>query len=89
MVCKLGLSLILNKISLEQAMIKFVGKENPNILVRGGRYEALKMLAKASRTLKNYNATHNDLNKMVHHLCKDILNNFSIFFEILKYNFIH
>jgi deoxyribodipyrimidine photo-lyase len=53
---------ISNKISLEQAMIKFT-KVNPNILVRGGRYEALKTLAKAARTLKNYNATHNDLNK--------------------------
>lgn len=63
---------ILNKISLEQAMIKFVGKENPNILVHGGRYEALKMLAKASRTLKNYNATHNDLNKQTSELSASI-----------------
>jgi deoxyribodipyrimidine photo-lyase len=53
---------ISNKISLEQAMIKFT-KVNPNILVRGGRYEALKTLAKAARKLNNYNATHNDLNK--------------------------
>jgi len=54
---------ISNKISLEQAMSKFVGKTNPEILVKGGRSEALKMLSKAVRTQKNYNAIHNDLNK--------------------------
>lgn len=52
-----------NKITLEQAMKKFVGKENPDILVHGGRPEALKMLSKAARDIKNYDATHNDLNK--------------------------
>jgi deoxyribodipyrimidine photo-lyase len=52
-----------NKITLEQAMKKFVGKENPDILVHGGRQEALKMLSKAVRTIKNYDAIHNDLNK--------------------------
>ena len=52
-----------NKITLEQAMKKFVGKENPNILVHGGRSEALKMLSRATRDIKNYDAIHNDLNK--------------------------
>jgi deoxyribodipyrimidine photo-lyase len=52
-----------NKITLEQAMKKFVGKENPDILVHGGRQEALKMLSKAVRDIKNYDAIHNDLNK--------------------------
>jgi deoxyribodipyrimidine photo-lyase len=53
---------ISSKISLEQAKNKFT-KINPNILVRGGRSEALKLLSKASRRLNNYNTTHNDLNK--------------------------
>jgi len=51
-----------NKITLEQAMKKFT-KINPDILVHGGRPEALKMLSKAVRDIKNYDATHNDLNK--------------------------
>jgi deoxyribodipyrimidine photo-lyase len=51
-----------NKITLEQAMKKFT-KINPDILVHGGRSEALKMLCKAVRDIKNYDATHNDLNK--------------------------
>jgi len=51
-----------NKITLEQAMKKFT-KINPDILVHGGRSEALKMLSKAVRDIKNYDATHNDLNK--------------------------
>lgn len=51
-----------NKITLEQAMRKFT-KTNPDILVHGGRSEALKMLSKATRDIKNYDATHNDLNK--------------------------
>jgi deoxyribodipyrimidine photo-lyase len=54
---------ISSKISLDQAMSKFVGKKNSNILVKGGRYEALKLLSRAVRTLNNYNTTHNDLNK--------------------------
>jgi len=63
---------ISNKITLEQAMKKFVGKENSDILVRGGRKEALKMLAKASRNIKNYDAIHNDLNKKTTELSASI-----------------
>ena len=35
---------ISNKITLEQAMKKFVGNGNPDILVNGGRTEAIKTL---------------------------------------------
>ena len=49
-----------NKISLEQAMKRFT-RINPNILVRGGRPQALQLLLRAVRTIKNYNAIHNDL----------------------------
>jgi len=49
-----------NKISLEEAMKRFT-KINPNILVRGGRPEALQLLSRAVRTIHNYNAIHNDL----------------------------
>jgi deoxyribodipyrimidine photo-lyase len=62
---------ISNKISLEQAMHKFT-KINNNKLVKGGRYEALKLLSKAMRTLKNYNAIHNDLNKQTSELSASI-----------------
>jgi deoxyribodipyrimidine photo-lyase len=51
-----------NKISLDQAMKKFT-TVNPDILVHGGRPEALKMLSRAARTLNNYATSHNDLNK--------------------------
>lgn len=49
-----------NKISLEQAMKRFTCI-HPNILVRGGRPQALQLLVRAVRTIKNYNAIHNDL----------------------------
>ena len=55
-------TLVPNKITLEQAMKRFT-KINPDILVHGGRQEALKMLSKAVRDIKNYDAIHNDLNK--------------------------
>ena len=51
-----------NKITLNNAMSKFT-KVNKNILVYGGRPEALKLLSRAVRTLNNYGTTHNDLNK--------------------------
>jgi len=53
---------ISNKISLDQAMSRFT-KVNPDILVHGGRPEALKLLSRAVRTLNNYGTSHNDLNK--------------------------
>lgn len=51
-----------NKISLEQAFKKFT-KENPDILVHGGRPEAIKTLKTAVRTQTHYPKTHNELDK--------------------------
>ena len=51
------------KISLDSALKKFVGKENPHILVHGGRPEAVKTLKTALRTQTHYSTTHNDLDK--------------------------
>jgi deoxyribodipyrimidine photo-lyase len=50
------------KISLEQAFNKFT-KENPDILVHGGRPEAIKTLKTAVRTQTHYPKTHNELDK--------------------------
>lgn len=50
------------KISLDQAKSKFT-KENPDILVHGGRDEAIKLLSKAVRTQSHYSKNHNDLSK--------------------------
>lgn len=52
-----------NKISLEQAMKKFVGKENPDILVHGGRTEALKQIRIAAKNIKHYAQTRDELLK--------------------------
>ncbi len=54
---------ISNKITLEQAMKKFVGNENPDILVHGGRTEAINTLKIATRTQIHYSKNHNDLDK--------------------------
>jgi deoxyribodipyrimidine photo-lyase len=61
-----------NKITLEQAMRKFIGKENSDILVHGGRQEALKLLVTASKNIKNYEATHNDLSTKTSELSASI-----------------
>ena len=60
-----------NQISLEQSIKKFT-KINPNILVKGGRPTALKMLLKAAKTIKNYNSVHNDLSKKTSELSASI-----------------
>lgn len=49
-----------NKITLEQAMKKFT-KINPDILVHGGRTNAIKQIKQASKNLKHYSSTHNTL----------------------------
>jgi deoxyribodipyrimidine photo-lyase len=54
---------ILNKITLEEAMKKFVGKENPYILVMGGRAEALKQMRIAKNNIKHYAETRDELSK--------------------------
>ena len=51
-----------NKITLEQALKKFTNV-NPNILVHGGRSEAIKTLKTAVRTQTHYTKNHNDLDK--------------------------
>jgi deoxyribodipyrimidine photo-lyase len=51
-----------NKITLEQALKKFTSV-NPNILVHGGRSEAIKTLKTAVRTQTHYTKNHNDLDK--------------------------
>ncbi len=52
-----------NKITLDLAMKKFVGKENPDILVHGGRENALKQMRIAAKNIKHYAQTRNDLAK--------------------------
>jgi deoxyribodipyrimidine photo-lyase len=54
---------ISNKITLELAMKKFVGKENPDILVHGGRTEALKQMRIAAKNVKHYSSTRDEPNK--------------------------
>ena len=53
---------ITGKISFEQAFNKFT-KENPDILVHGGRPEAIQTLKTAVRTQTHYPKTHNELDK--------------------------
>ena len=50
-----------NKITLDSAMKKFVGEENADILVRGGRSEALKQLRIAAKNIKHYAQTRDEL----------------------------
>lgn len=54
---------ISNKITLEQAMKKFVDKENAEILVHGGRENALKQMRQAAKNIAHYAKTRNDLAK--------------------------
>jgi deoxyribodipyrimidine photo-lyase len=50
-------------ITLDNAFTKFVGKENPNILVQGGRANAIKQIKIAATNIKNYAKTRDELNK--------------------------
>jgi deoxyribodipyrimidine photo-lyase len=54
---------IVGKISLDQAFRQFVGSKNPDILVHGGRENAIKQLHIAAKNIHNYSKTHNDLSK--------------------------
>jgi deoxyribodipyrimidine photo-lyase len=49
-------------ITLDNAFKKFT-KDNPNILMHGGRIEAIKQLRVAHKNLLHYSQTHNDLFK--------------------------
>ena len=51
-----------NKITLDLAMKKFT-TVNPDILVRGGRVNALKQLRIAAKNIKHYTKTRDDLSK--------------------------
>lgn len=51
-----------NQISILEAMKKFT-KQNPNILVHGGRNNALKQLSIAKKTQTHYASTRNELDK--------------------------
>ena len=51
-----------NSISLTTALNKFT-KINPNILIHGGRTEAIKQMRVASKNIKNYSKTHDELSK--------------------------
>ena len=51
-----------NIIKLDDALKKFT-KVNPNILVHGGRNNAIKQMKIASKNIKNYSVTHNELSK--------------------------
>jgi len=52
-----------NKISLSDAMNKFVDKLNPDILVHGGRANALKQMKIAAKNIKHYASTRDELSK--------------------------
>ena len=52
-----------NKITLDLAMKKFVGKENPDILVHGGRTEAIKQMRIAAKNIKHYAQSRDELSK--------------------------
>jgi deoxyribodipyrimidine photo-lyase len=54
---------ISNKITLEQAMKKFVGNENPDILVHGGRENGIKQIHIAAKNIKHYAKTRDELSK--------------------------
>jgi deoxyribodipyrimidine photo-lyase len=52
-----------NHITLEQAINKFVDKLNPNILVHGGRDNAIKQMKIAAKNIKHYANTRDEINK--------------------------
>jgi deoxyribodipyrimidine photo-lyase len=53
-------SQIANKITLDHAMSKFT-KINPDILLHGGRVNAIKQMKLAAKNIKYYSKTHNEL----------------------------
>jgi len=51
-----------NTITLDYALKQFT-KVNSNILIHGGRNEAIKQMHQAAKNIKNYPRTHNELSK--------------------------
>ena len=54
---------VTNALTLVEAMKKFVKQPNPDILVHGGRQNAVKKLKQDVKPLKHYAVTHNELSK--------------------------
>ena len=54
---------VANKITLNEAVKKFVGIENPHILVHGGRENAIKQIHIAAKNIKHYEQTRDELSK--------------------------
>lgn len=52
-----------NKITLDLAMKKFVGEENIDILVKGGRTEGIKQMRIAAKNIKHYAQTRDEFSK--------------------------
>ena len=52
-----------NKISLPEATRRFLPHPNPNILVQGGRENAVRQISRFSRIQAKYAATHDDVSK--------------------------
>lgn len=52
-----------HSISLDTAFKRFVGKENPDILVHGGRTNAIKQMRVAAKNIAHYSTTHDELTK--------------------------
>ena len=52
-----------NKIPLDDAFEKFVGKGNPEILVHGGRDNAIKQMRIAAKNIAHYTKTRDELSK--------------------------
>ena len=52
-----------NKITLDEAMKKFVGNENPDILVHGGRENAIKQIHIAAKNIQHYEKSRDELSK--------------------------
>lgn len=58
----------ISDLSLDEAMNKFVGRENKEILVHGGRELGLKRLQSAKNSQKNYGKTRDFFDKTTSHL---------------------
>ena len=52
-----------NKITLDETMKKFVGNENADILVHGGRENAIKQIHIAAKNIKHYEKSRDELSK--------------------------
>lgn len=72
-------------ITLEESLVKFVNNFNKNIIVNGGRINAIKQLKKASINIKKYEETRNELYKKTSNLSAYIKFGCLSIREIYKY----